>query len=99
MPSSESAISSQRRITVLLFTWAAGSVDAIMYLAGRVFTANMTGNAVLLGIAAGQGRSTEAVRSVIALLAFAAGIVIGAVLLGDGGRPNRWNLVRRAGLV
>jgi len=52
MTSSESAITTQRRITVLLFTWAAGSVDAIMYLAGHVFTANMTGNAVLLGVAA-----------------------------------------------
>src|SRR5258708_7147202 len=99
MASSESAIFSQRRICVLLFAWGAGSVDAIMYLAGRVFTANMTGNAVLLGIAAGQGRSTEAVRSVIALLAFAAGIVIGAVLVGEGGKPKRWTLVRRAVLV
>ncbi len=99
MTSSESAITTQRRITVLLFTWAAGSVDAIMYLAGHVFTANMTGNAVLLGVAAGQGRSTEAVHSVIALLAFASGVVIGAMLVGEGGKPKRWTLVRRAVLV
>src|SRR5438105_457423 len=99
MTSSESAITSQRRITVLLFTWTAGSVDAIMYLAGHVFTANMTGNAVLLGIAAGQGRGTDAARSVIALLAFASGIVIGAMLVGEGGKPKRWTLVRRAVLV
>lgn len=99
MTSSESAITSQRRITVLLFTWAAGSVDAIMYLAGHVFTANMTGNAVLLGIAAGQGKATESIRSVIALLAFAAGVVMGAMLVGEGGKPKRWTLVRRAVLV
>jgi uncharacterized membrane protein YoaK (UPF0700 family) len=99
MTRSASAITSQRRTTVLLFTWAAGSVDAIMYLAGHVFTANMTGNAVLLGIAAGQGKSTDAVHSVIALLAFAAGIVIGAMLVGEGGKPKRWTLVRRAVLL
>ncbi len=99
MTGSASAITSQRRITVLLFTWAAGSVDAIMYLAGHVFTANMTGNAVLLGIAAGQGKSTDAVRSLAALLSFAVGIVIGAMLVGEGGKPKRWTLVRRAVLV
>jgi uncharacterized membrane protein YoaK (UPF0700 family) len=99
MTGSASAITAQRRITVLLFTWAAGSVDAIMYLAGHVFTANMTGNAVLLGIAAGQGKSTDAVHSVIALLAFVAGIVIGAMLVGEGGKPKKWTLVRRAVLA
>ena len=37
---------------VLLLTAAAGYVDAVSYLAlGRVFTANMTGNTVLLGLA------------------------------------------------
>src|SRR3989454_10880597 len=41
---------------VLMLTWAAGSVDAISYLAlDHVFTANMTGNTVLLGLAIGQG--------------------------------------------
>jgi uncharacterized membrane protein YoaK (UPF0700 family) len=99
MTSSASAITSQRRITVLLFTWAAGSVDAIMYLAGHVFTANMTGNAVLLGIAAGQGKGTDAVHSVIALLSFVAGVVIGAMLVGEGGKPKKWTLIRRAVLV
>ena len=37
---------------VLVLTWAASGVDAISYLGlGHVFTANMTGNAVLLGLA------------------------------------------------
>jgi uncharacterized membrane protein YoaK (UPF0700 family) len=37
---------------VLLLTGAAGYVDAVSYLLlGRVFTANMTGNTVLLGLA------------------------------------------------
>ena len=53
-----------RDALLLILTWAAGNVDAIGYLAlGCVFTANMTGNTVLLGLhlaqeqgAAGIGR-------------------------------------------
>jgi uncharacterized membrane protein YoaK (UPF0700 family) len=73
-----------RRI-VLLFTWAAGSVDAITYLAAHVFTANMTGNAVLLGIYVGQGKGASAVQSLAALIFFIGGVVLGAMLAGEGG--------------
>jgi uncharacterized membrane protein YoaK (UPF0700 family) len=73
-----------RRI-VLLFTFAAGSVDAVAYLAAHVFTANMTGNAVLMGIYVGQGHSTAVLHSLVALLFFIAGVVLGAVLAGEGG--------------
>jgi len=53
---------------VLVLTWAASGVDAISYLGlGHVFTANMTGNAVLLGLAVGQGQGLAALRSIIAL--------------------------------
>jgi uncharacterized membrane protein YoaK (UPF0700 family) len=72
------------RASVLLFTGAAGSVDAITYLAAHVFTANMTGNAVLLGISAGQGKGTAALSSLIALAAFVAGVILGAVVVGEG---------------
>lgn len=59
----------------------AGAVDAASFLdLGRVFTANMTGNTVLLGIALGQGETDAAWRSVVALLGFGAGVVFGAVL-------------------
>jgi uncharacterized membrane protein YoaK (UPF0700 family) len=77
-----------RRI-VLLFTFAAGCVDAISYLAVHVFTANMTGNAVLLGIYVGQGRGAAAVNSLIAMMVFIAGVVLGAVLAGEGGDKAR----------
>jgi uncharacterized membrane protein YoaK (UPF0700 family) len=41
-----------RDALLLTLTAAAGSTDAVSFLAlGRVFTANMTGNLVLLGIA------------------------------------------------
>jgi uncharacterized membrane protein YoaK (UPF0700 family) len=77
------------RPTVLLFTWAAGSVDAIAYMAAHVFTANMTGNAVLMGISVGQGKSGAIVNSLVALVVFIGGIVLGAVLAGEGGDKAR----------
>ena len=58
----------RRDLMLLALTWAAGSVDAISFLAlGRVFTANMTGNTVLLGLHLAQEQGAGALR------AFAAG--------------------------
>jgi uncharacterized membrane protein YoaK (UPF0700 family) len=88
--------STASRATVLLFTWAAGSVDAITYLAAHVFTANMTGNAVLLGIAVGQGKGAAAGSSFIALIAFACGVILGAVVVGEGDQASAPAQVRRA---
>src|SRR5215472_11899983 len=73
-----------RRI-VLLFTFAAGSVDAVAYMAVHVFTANMTGNAVLMGIYVGQGHGTAVLHSLLALIVFIGGVVLGAILAGAGG--------------
>lgn len=84
------------RATVLLFTWAAGSVDAITYLSAHVFTANMTGNAVLLGISAGQGKGTAAASSLEALAAFVGGVMLGALVVGQGDTANASAAVRRA---
>lgn len=81
---------------MLLFTFAAGSVDAIVYLRGHVFTANMTGNSVLLGIAIGEGRGRAAASSVIALIAFIVGVLLGAFLAGEGGdKVKTFTAVRR----
>jgi uncharacterized membrane protein YoaK (UPF0700 family) len=67
-----------RDALLLTLTAATGSVDAVSYLGlGHVFTANMTGNLVLLGIAIGQSQLGGAVRSVIALAGFAGGVLIG----------------------
>ncbi|HWC37029.1 MAG TPA: YoaK family protein [Acidimicrobiales bacterium] len=68
-----------RRGTILLgLTLVAGCTDAISYLGlGRVFTANMTGNTVLLGLAVAQRDAGAAARSAAAL----GGFVIGAVVV------------------
>jgi len=76
---------------VLLLTGAAGYVDAVSYLAlGRVFTANMTGNTVLFGLAIVQGDGGAVVRTALALGAFAGGIAIGAWLVHRVESPAEW---------
>lgn len=75
-----------RDTLLLTLTAAAGSVDAISLIGlERVFTANMTGNLVLLGLAIGQGQLLGSLRSVIAFLCFSVGILAGARVTG---RPH-----------
>src|SRR2546426_10740939 len=63
-----------RDTRILVLTWVAGLTDAISYLGlGHVFTAMMTGNTVLLGLAIAQGEVSAAWRSILALAGFAAG--------------------------
>ena len=79
-----------------MFTWAAGSVDAITYLSAHVFTANMTGNTVLLGIAASQAKAEPVVSSLLALIAFVVGAILGALAVGEGESASAAAAVRRA---
>jgi uncharacterized membrane protein YoaK (UPF0700 family) len=66
---------------ILLLTLVAGGADALGYLElGKVFTSNMTGNVVLLGIALSEGRGNDTGRSLFAFLAFLVGNGIGAFL-------------------
>ena len=63
---------------VLILTGTAGCTDAISYLRlGHVLTANMTGNTVFFGLALGQGQGFAALRALIAVLGFVAGVAIG----------------------
>ena len=61
---------------------SAGFVDAFVYeRVAPVFVANMSGNLVRLGIAAGAHRGHVTAASVVALVGFAAGVVVGSVHL------------------
>src|SRR5712692_612356 len=81
----------ERDSLILLLTWAAGSVDAIGYLGlGHVFTANMTGNIVLLGVALGQGNGFAALRSMVALGGFVLGVAIAALIVERGPQQEEW---------
>ena len=64
---------------LLLLTWTAGTLDGLSYLGGHVFTANMTGNTVLLGLHLMRGETGPAIHCVMALAAFAAGCALAAV--------------------
>lgn len=67
---------------LLLLAFASGSNDAIVYLSlGHVFTANMTGNTVLLGIALAQAQWLTASRSAVALAGYIAGVACGSIII------------------
>jgi hypothetical protein len=71
-----------RDLRVLGLTWAAGCVDAIGYLGlGHVFTANMAGNTVRLGMAIGQAQVLAVLRTLVALGGFAGGVALVSGLL------------------
>lgn len=64
---------------LIALTVLSGVVDAVSYLGlGHVFTANMTGNVVILGLAAAGAPGFSATASLISLLCF----LIGAVAAG-----------------
>ena len=96
----------ERDLMLLVLTWAAGNIDAIGYLGlGHVFTANMTGNTVLLGLHLGQEQGGAALRSLVALLGFGVGLVIGALIVertrGTGPWPPAvtWALALEAAML
>src|SRR6266566_3881848 len=68
----------RRDLLLVALTFAAGSVDAVALLRLDVFTAVMTGNIVLLGLAVGQG-------------AFGAGVVAGARIVGAVAIETHWS--------
>ena len=76
---------------LLVMTVVTGIVDAVSYLAlGHVFTANMTGNVVLIGFAFAGAPGLSIVRSAMALLAFLSGAVIGGRIVSENSRWQRW---------
>jgi uncharacterized membrane protein YoaK (UPF0700 family) len=75
---------------------AAGCVDAACFLGlDQIFTANQTGNTVLLGIAIGRGDGDAVARAGLAVVAFVAGVLLGGAALR--GAPRGWS--RRLALV
>jgi uncharacterized membrane protein YoaK (UPF0700 family) len=81
----------QRDLLLLGLTWSAGFLDAISFLGlGNVFTANMTGNTIFLGIALGRDDLPGAFRSLLALAAFCCGATAGALIVMRSDRPAVW---------
>ncbi len=68
--------------TLLALTFTTGLVDATSYLGlGRVFSANMTGNIVLLGFGLAGGSHLPVLAPFLALAAFVFGAGLGGVFI------------------
>jgi len=75
---------------MLALTFTTGIIDAVGYLGlDRVFTANMTGNVVILGMALAGGAGLPVLGPVLALAGFAAGAVAGGRVLRTA--PQGWS--------
>jgi uncharacterized membrane protein YoaK (UPF0700 family) len=76
---------------LFLLTWTAGIMDALSYLRAGVFTANMTGNTVVLGLAIAGRERSRAVPALAALCAFATGCLIGSFVLLRRSPRRHWS--------
>ena len=66
---------------LLVLTFTTGLVDAVSYLGlGRVFTANMTGNIVLLGFGIAGSGGLPVLAPLVSLVSFLLGAGAGGVL-------------------
>ncbi|PYU77782.1 MAG: DUF1275 domain-containing protein, partial [Acidobacteria bacterium] len=75
---------------LLGMTAVTGVVDAVSFLfLGHVFTANMTGNVVLLAFASTGAPEVSVVRSLTALCAFLVGAAVGGRILADAGAQSQ----------
>jgi uncharacterized membrane protein YoaK (UPF0700 family) len=91
-------------LALQMLTFVTGLVDAVSFLAlGHVFTANMTGNIVLLGFAVAGVPGLSVARSLTALGAFFLGAMLGGRLgVAMAGARRRWLItvaVAEAGLL
>jgi uncharacterized membrane protein YoaK (UPF0700 family) len=63
---------------LLLLSMVAGSADTAGFMSGHVFTSNMTGNLILLGIACSQGQWQIAGQTLYVLTLFVIGVMLGS---------------------
>src|SRR6202162_5808868 len=85
---------------LLGMTAVTGVVDAISFLSlGRVFTANMTGNIVLLAFATAHVSGLSIARSLTALLAFLVGAVIGGRVMARANPDSQIRFAAQAFLL
>ena len=81
---------------LLLLTFSTGMVDAIGYLGfDKVFTGNMTGNVVILGMGLAGAEDVPVLRPALALVFFMIGAALSGRILGDIGEA--WH--RRTTLI
>jgi uncharacterized membrane protein YoaK (UPF0700 family) len=99
-PSSVQPVAATGRATMIALialTFNTGLIDAVSFISlGHVFTANMTGNIVLLGFAVGGATGLSAARSGASLLAFMAGALFGGMINVRHSGWTQMRLLKRA---
>jgi len=81
-------------------TAVTGLVDAVSFLSlGRVFTANMTGNIVLLAFATAHVPGLSIARSLTALLAFIVGAILGGRVMARASADSQIRFAAQAFLL
>jgi uncharacterized membrane protein YoaK (UPF0700 family) len=86
--------------TLIILTAVGGYVDAVSYLGlGRVFTAAMTGNTVLLALAVVERDWNAVLRSATALVGFVAGVALGQLVVGRFEARTHWPRAVSSGLA
>src|ERR1700726_4355864 len=66
---------------LILLTGSAGSIDAATFLKSHVFTANMTGNTVILGLGLARVQSVSVANTLFALCGFCFGAGMAALIV------------------
>ena len=91
---------SQHYLLLLLLTWAAGSIDVISFIGfNGIFTANMSGNIVLLGLDLGQKKLAVASRIAIALAGYCLGVIVGELIVKRDQKEGIWSKVVTKALI
>jgi uncharacterized membrane protein YoaK (UPF0700 family) len=83
--------------TLLGMTAVTGLVDAVSFLSlGRVFTANMTGNVVILAFATARVPGLSIAYSLTALLSFLVGAIFGGRIMARAGADSQIRFAAQA---
>ena len=79
--------------SLMVLTFTTGVIDAVSFVGlGHVFTANMTGNVVFIGFALAGARDVSIARSLVALVAFGGGALLGGRLVSGLARASARHL-------
>jgi uncharacterized membrane protein YoaK (UPF0700 family) len=85
---------------LLGMTAVTGLVDAVSFLSlGRVFTANMTGNIVILAFATARVSGLSIAYSLTALLSFLVGAIFGGRIMARAGADSQIRFAAQASLL
>ncbi len=86
---------------LILLTGSAGCIDAAIFLRSQVFTANMSGNTVILGLALVRLESRSVTMTLFALCGFCFGAALAAWIVKTLGSGRSWSqrLNRALGLA